>query len=518
MPDLGEGAFNGAQGLRKGFQSVDPKSLDADTNAVYQNGQDFDLATDDPNLLTDNQEIFYDSATNTWKVKPSATKAKANAIMKDLAAKEKEKIQQQKTDQLQKIQQQDSGYFGETKQIPAAGSDKEMIFSYPYDLGLTPELKNWISFEIFVSGGNNLKTNTDSKSDANPSVYGVDIKKLGQIPGVNPEKIANAVNSPAGIAGTIGVASIGAGNAAAGFTIGSLASSGIGAQVAKDLWNNFSYEGSDKVGAGEFGFVQETTGMTTANQRVPRTICLYMPSALKTSYGVEYTEEDFTKLSVVTGAMKVTAQSLANMIKSRGANDENLAMQIRTTMETFGRQALKESSDYLNQLTKNLGGELGGSLNLANYYRAISRKVTNPFIINMYKSTKRRTFEFTFKFLPRSAKEVETTYQIINLFKRYSLPKRIGGLAGRYVEFPAEFRIRFNHDGMENLFLPRIGRSALTDISVTYGDDPFSTFAPISSKTDRGEVVGGAAPTKIEMTLTFSELEILTADRIEQGF
>jgi hypothetical protein len=30
--------------------------------------------------------------------------------------------------------------------------------------------------------------------------------------------------------------------------------------------------------------------------------------------------------------------------------------------------------------------------------------------------------------------------------------------------------------------------------------------------------VGGAAPTKIEMSLVFSELEILTADRIDQGF
>lgn len=516
MPDLGEGAFNGAQGLRKGFQQVDPKLLDADTNAVYQNGQDFDIITDDPALLNDNQDIFYDSATNTWKVKPSPNKAKANAILKDLKDNEQNKIQQDREEGFRQLQQQDSGYFSDTNQLKPAGSDKEMIFSYPYDLGLTPELKNWISFEMFVSGGNNLKTNTDSKSDANPRIYGIDIKKMSSTAGLDPERVASLlsgpadlINSPAGIAATLGSFGLGA---------GALASSGIGSQVAKDLWNNFSYEGSDKVGAGEFGFVQETTGMSTANQRVPRTICLYMPSNLKTSYGVEYTEEDFTKLGVVTDTMKVTAQTLTNLFKSRGVNDENLSAQIRATMETFGRQALRSSGDYLNQLTKNLGGELGGQLNLANYYRAVSRKVTNPFIINMYKSTKRRTFEFTFKFLPRNAKEVETTYQIINLFKRYSLPKRIGGLAGRYVEFPAEFRIRFNHDGMENLYLPRIGRCSLTDINVTYGDEPFSTFAPVSTQTDRGEPVGGAAPTKIEMSLTFSELEILTADRIEQGF
>ena len=159
MPDLGEGAFNGAQGLRKGFQQVDPKLLDADTNAVYQNGQDFDIKTDDPALLNDNQDIFYDSATNTWKVKPSPNKAKANAILKDLQDNEQKKIQQDREEGFRQLQQQDSGYFSDANQIKPAGSDKEMIFSYPYDLGLTPELKNWISFEMFVSGGNNLKTN-----------------------------------------------------------------------------------------------------------------------------------------------------------------------------------------------------------------------------------------------------------------------------------------------------------------------------------------------------------------------
>jgi hypothetical protein len=493
----------------RGLPRVDPTQLDADTDGVYQNGQEWNLGIDNYELLNDNQDIAYDAETNTWRVKPSPNKALANEILKNDQANERRKIEQERAEEFKQLQQQDSGYFSETRQIQPSGSDKEMIFSYPYDLGLIPELKNWISFEIFVSGGNNLKTNTDSKSDANPRVYGIDIKKLSGVPGVNPEKISNILNSPAGVAGTVSLL---------GLQAGSLATSGIGAQVAKDLWNNFSYEGSDKVGAGEFGFVQETTGMTTANQRVPRTICLYMPSNLKTSYGVEYNEEDFTKLGVVTETMKVTAQTLAALLRSRGVNDENLASQIRVTMEHFGRQALKSSSDYLNQMTQNLGGELGGQLNLANYYRAISRKVTNPFIINMYKSTKRRTFEFSFKFLPRNAKEVETAYQIINLFKRYSLPKRIGGLQGRYVEFPAEFKIRFNHDGMENLYLPRIGRCALTDINVSYGDDPFSTFAPVSTQTDRGEIVGGAAPTKIEMSLVFSELEILTADRIDQGF
>ena len=503
---LGAG-FNAYAFNPQGLPKIDPSKLDANTepSGAFKDGDIFDLGSDDPNLLSENQEIFRDPDTGLWKVKPSTTKALANKILAESPERANQILAK---GEARNLQQADAVYFND-KQVSTVGDDKEMVYSYPNELGLSPELKNWISFEIFVSGGNNLKTNTDSKSDANPRVYGVDIKQLSKIPGVNPEKIANFINSPSGIATTLGTFGVGT---------GSLLQTGIGAQVAKDLWNNFSYEGSDKTGAGEFGFVQETTGMTTANIRVPRTICLYMPSNLKTSYGVEYSEEDFTKLGVLTSSMKITAQTLANLLKGRGVNDENSAAIIRATMMQLGTEALKSSSDYFSQMIEGVSKGLGGDLNLANYYKAVTRRVTNPFIINMYKSTKRRTFEFSFKFLPRNAKEVENTYQIINLFKRYSLPKRVGGLAGRFVEFPAEFRIRFNHDGMENLYLPRIGRCSLTDVNVVYGDEVFSTFAPVSAETSRGEVVGGAAPTKIELTLSFTELEILTADRIEQGF
>lgn len=488
-------------------RQVKPDMLDANTDGYYRQGDTIDLASDDLSKLTDGQEIFQDPATGEWKVGVSTTKAKAAELQKQITDNAKKTFDLDIQQEVQRLLNQDSVNFDD-KAISTLGDATEIIYSYPYDLGKTPELKNWISFEIFVSGGSNLKTNTDSKSDSNPRTFGVN-PNLASTPGINPEKIASAVNSPAGF--TTASLLFGVGG-------GALISSGMGMQTAKDLWNNFSYEGSDKVGRGEFGFVQETTGMTTANTRVPRTICLYMPSNIKTSYGVEYGEEDFTKLGTLMSTMKVTSQTLANIFKGRGVNDEYQAGMIRATMEQLGLAALKSSSDYFSQMMENVSGALGGDYNLANYFKATHRRVTNPFIINMYKSTKRRTFEFSFKFLPRNPRELESVYQIISLFKKYSLPKRIGGLAGRFVEFPAEFRIRFNHDSMENLYLPRIGRCALTDINVVYGDEVFSTFAPIRAETDKGEPVGGAAPTKIEMTVSFTELEILTADRIEQGF
>jgi hypothetical protein len=99
---------------------------------------------------------------------------------------------------------------------------------------------------------------------------------------------------------------------------------------------------------------------------------------------------------------------------------------------------------------------------------------------------------------------------IIKYFRMYALPKRAQELAGRFLDYPAEFRIKFFHNGVENQFLPKIARCALKDVSLTFGDEQFTTFAPIENL--------GAPPSKIDMTLTFEELEIMTQDRIEQGY
>jgi hypothetical protein len=135
------------------------------------------------------------------------------------------------------------------------------------------------------------------------------------------------------------------------------------------------------------------------------------------------------------------------------------------------------------------------------------RKAKNPFVLQLFQSVDRRSFEYDFEFMPRSQEEVDEIYSIIRTFKRHALPSR--ALGGRFLDFPAEFRITYVNTDKENLHLYRIARCALTDISVDYGTNPFTTFRPDDA---------GAAPTQIKMKLTFSELEILTQERIDQGF
>lgn len=372
----------------------------------------------------------------------------------------------------------------------------KQVFVYPEDLGSNSELLNWIQIEMYETGGYGLNTQqTDSKNE----IFGIPLpQNIGKY---SAEEIRNAINSPTGIVATnaVGFATIGGG-------LTQVVTSGAAVKLGKGVWNNFNYE--PQSGTKEFGFIQQELGFNTAQKKVNKTICLYMPTSLKTSYGAEYNEEDFSGYAHLADKVKQSASTVSNMIKGLPQSETQAAL-LKGVVQVTARQALKVASEKLSSgvLEPLLGGE---QLKLDKVYDAYSRETINPFIINMFKAAKRRSFDFTFRFLPRSKQELLTVYNIITTLKKYSLPRRSNGSGGRLLEYPAEFKIQFFHNGAENLFLPKIARCALKDVSLSYGDEPFTTFAPIGKL--------GAAPTKIDMSLAFEELEILTQNRIDEGY
>ena len=126
--------------------------------------------------------------------------------------------------------------------------------------------------------------------------------------------------------------------------------------------------------------------------------------------------------------------------------------------------------------------------------------------LHLFKEVNRRSFSFAYTFLPRSREEMETCHEIVGLLKFFAHPKRSEG-SGRFLDYPAEFGISFlTGDGKENAYMPKILKCSLESVKVKYGEETsFSTF-----RTDQY----GAAPTKMTMELSFSELEILTRDRL----
>jgi len=148
-------------------------------------------------------------------------------------------------------------------------------------------------------------------------------------------------------------------------------------------------------------------------------------------------------------------------------------------------------------------------------------KVVNPRLEKLFKQKDFRNFSFSWEFYPRNPKEVQEIKNIIETFRYHSHPARDEEVIGAnesdvliVLRVPAEFEVRFlssnpNVDQagfVENEYLPRIGRCALTSVSVDYTPNSiFSTFVDNS-------------PTAITMTLNFSEMGVLTRDTVEKGY
>ena len=65
-------------------------------------------------------------------------------------------------------------------------------------------------------------------------------------------------------------------------------------------------------------------------------------------------------------------------------------------------------------------------------------------------------------------------------------------------------------NGAENQFLSRISECVLTSMNVTQGGDRY--------KTHKGIEGDGAPPIETKMSLEFKELELITRERVHEGY
>lgn len=150
---------------------------------------------------------------------------------------------------------------------------------------------------------------------------------------------------------------------------------------------------------------------------------------------------------------------------------------------------------------------------------ALTGTVLNPRLEKLFKQKDFRNFNFSWELYPRNKKEVEQVREIIEAFRYHAHPAMFdAGDKEQKVQIqlrvPAEFEIRFlstnpdpNASGfVENEYIPRIGRCALTTISVDYTPNAiYSSFMDNS-------------PTAITLSLQFSEMGLMTREVVDKGF
>ena len=157
---------------------------------------------------------------------------------------------------------------------------------------------------------------------------------------------------------------------------------------------------------------------------------------------------------------------------------------------------------------------LGLKSNLASYTRANNNAAKIPYIEKTFNQVKRRTFELDYVFMPRSQDEVSKLRDVLKLLKKHAHPRKSRS-DNYFYTTPSEFTINFEFMGTTNHFLPKFGRLAMESIDVEYGSsDGYSSLRPI--RGEDGKLL--VSTTEISVKMTFTELELLTSERIEEGY
>ena len=325
-------------------------------------------------------------------------------------------------------------------------------YYYPDKLGQSnEEFQHYVSFFINVRGASKFYDQNISTTDT-PTV------KLGG-------SVSNSINpTSAGTAlkiGTINEAGIGTAK-----VLGAISTKQAAALTT------YNVLGTTAVYAG----LQASSLLQQDNlKRLKTNITLHMDGPPSVKYGVNYQDHELGVLGGFLASGSSSSNSIGGMSSELGNNIALQIMKIPSVLPGFG------TSNYAD---------------IAQFGAKVK---TNPFREVFFEGVDYRKFNFKYKFLPKNERESLVVLNIINTFKEHMHPQL--SAAGYFYIYPSEFEIKYFYNNKENGYFNKIAPCALTDMQVDYGGEQFSTFS-------------NGAPTEIDMTLSFRELELLTKESI----
>lgn len=158
------------------------------------------------------------------------------------------------------------------------------------------------------------------------------------------------------------------------------------------------------------------------------------------------------------------------------------------------------SSDVASRITKTIGGLLGAGkvgLGLAGF-------ALNENLLVLFRGVGLREFSYDFFFSPKSAREALAVRNIIKSFRFHAHPEVKFGYGLMYVA-PGTFDIEFMHRGKRNEKVHQVSTCVLTRVDVDYAPMGWTTH------TD-------GMPIQTRLSLTFKETEVMTKEKIAEGF
>jgi len=267
----------------------------------------------------------------------------------------------------------------------------------------------------------------------------------------------------------------------------------------KDIEDQIKFFSGDEIPKNKKKVGNVSSGSSTIRvQRAPTkrlktAIALYMPPSVQVTYGANYTD---TEIGGVTDAALEAYNAFA------GGNYSGAAEAV-----------LNANQDIADNLKKTLLGAIGILPGFGGTREAFEMKegaVIADRLELAFKGINKRSFQYTFKMIPKNQKEAEEIRKIVFAFKSNMLPEFVGGnRSGRRLVVPNTFDIQYMYMGSSNQYLHHISTCVLENINVSYGGDRYRTFQATED---------GAPPVETQITLAFKEMELITRERVFEGF
>ena len=229
-------------------------------------------------------------------------------------------------------------------------------------------------------------------------------------------------------------------------------------------------------------------------KRLDTAIALYMPQSVQVTYGAQYTD---TQIGAVT---EEALNVFNNIAAGRGGDD------LKNQLTTMGKNVADSLQNFLLASVGIIPG-LQGARETAEMK---SGNVIADRLELAFKGINKRNFQYTFKMTPKDRKEVDMIRKIIFAFKANMMPEFVGdNRGGRKLLVPNTFDIAYMYLGSQNLHLHNISTCVLENMNVVYGGDRYKTFEPDAE---------GAQPVETTITLNFKEMELITRERVFEGY
>ena len=238
--------------------------------------------------------------------------------------------------------------------------------------------------------------------------------------------------------------------------------------------------------------------------RITNSIALYLPANITSDLSAKYTTAEL-------GVIGFAAASGLDFVEKMGKDDfEGAAKALKGAVGSVGQDIVQRGLAGIADLAS------GGSADTYGLANKVFGRATNPYMEVIFDNMPLRRFTYSFTFQPKDQKERDDVQNIIKTF-RYHMAPELQEQNMRFMGIPATFDIHYMFQQAEtnvpldwrkadeNQFFNKIATCVLQACEVDYTSDGVRTFRD-------------GSPTVITMDLTFEETEMMTKEKIDDGF